>query len=296
MSAKHRLGSAARDRRGQPRHRRVSRRVRLRRTMAAVLATGLLVLGIAAIWQIGSPGRQPQQASAPGEGGSRTPTAAGSASGSPMPTLTTGDVASARETAGSSRAGSDQAVGRKKVPAHGTGKLVPVEVPGKDSTGAGRVVRYSLEIEQGMGTDAHAVATKVFAVLHDRRGWQTQDHVRFQHVTPKEEAQGAKIDIRITLASPTLTDKLCAPAKTGSTLSCFNRGRAVLNDARWQNGAKSYGTDVAAYRIYQVNHEVGHGLGHEHAKCPAHGTAAPVMVQQTIGREGCTAWPYPTRP
>jgi hypothetical protein len=51
---------------------------------------------------------------------------------------------------------------------------------------------------------------------------------------------------------------------------------------------------VARYRIYQVNHEVGHGLGHGHQSCPSPGRRAPVMVQQTLDLGGCTAWPYPS--
>ncbi len=55
-----------------------------------------------------------------------------------------------------------------------------------------------------------------------------------------------------------------------------------------------------AYRIYMINHEDGHALGHEHAHdCLADGLA-PAMMQQTIGLKGtsgrmCQAnpWPYP---
>ncbi|MEP7333809.1 MAG: DUF3152 domain-containing protein, partial [Terracoccus sp.] len=57
------------------------------------------------------------------------------------------------------------------------------------------------------------------------------------------------------------------------------------------------GTDVASYRIYLVNHEVGHGIGHGHLQCAGKGTPAPVMMQQTYGLDGCTAWPWPaTKP
>ena len=68
----------------------------------------------------------------------------------------------------------------------------------------------------------------------------------------------------------------------------------MLNLRRWVLGAAAYGKDVAAYRVYLVNHEVGHGIGHPHEYCGGTGQVAPVMMQQTYGLQGCTAWPWPT--
>ncbi len=56
--------------------------------------------------------------------------------------------------------------------------------------------------------------------------------------------KGAPVDIRVTVASPSLTDLLSAPPETEGALSCWERGRAVLNAARWERG------DIAAYRVY----------------------------------------------
>ena len=184
-----------------------------------------------------------------------------------------------------------------KVVERGSGTLTVVAVPaaalGTPPT-SGRTVRWTLETEGGLGVDATALATTVATVLADPRGWQTKDRVRFVNVSPAQAAKRADVDLRITLASPDLTDRLCAPLQTRGQVSCHNGGRVVLNARRWLLGAEAYGTDVAAYRTYLVNHEVGHGLGHGHAYCGGAGKVAPVMMQQTYGLKGCTAWRWPT--
>jgi hypothetical protein len=67
----------------------------------------------------------------------------------------------------------------------------------------------------------------------------------------------------------------------------------VLNHRRWMLGAPAYGANVAAYRQYLVNHEVGHFLGHSHVGCPGPGRYAPVMLQQTLRLDGCRSNPWP---
>jgi len=77
--------------------------------------------------------------------------------------------------------------------------------------------------------------------------------------------------------------------------------RVEINDARWVRGAAAYLGDLHAYRVYLINHEDGHAMGHMHAHQCLPGGLAPVMMQQTYGlisaRTGkpCQAnpWPYP---
>jgi hypothetical protein len=179
----------------------------------------------------------------------------------------------------------------------GSGRFTVVAMPAKALRPApadGRTVRYTVELEGGVDIRAEDFATTVGTVLTDPRGWQAKDGVRFVNVSPADAAKGATVDLHITLASPDTTDKLCAPLETRGQVSCHNSGRVVLNLRRWVLGAEAYGSDVAQYRIYLVNHEVGHGIGHAHAYCGGKGKVAPVMMQQTYGLKGCTAWPWPT--
>ena len=189
------------------------------------------------------------------------------------------------------------AASQRPVPDAGSGTISAVEIPSGPVKATGRTVAYGIDIEDGLPVAAADFAAVVHTVLVDDRGWQAKDGVRFAPVSPAERAVGAHVDIRVTLASPSLTAKLCAPLNTTvQQVSCWNGSRAVLNLTRWIRGASTYGDDLASYRDYLVSHEVGHGLGHGHEHCSGAGRPAPVMVQQTKDLEGCTAWPWPTSP
>jgi pyruvate/2-oxoglutarate dehydrogenase complex dihydrolipoamide acyltransferase (E2) component len=257
--------------------------VRLRRTIVgATLVAVVAVLGVR-LWR-GEDTAAPA-AAAPAPVVSRTALA-------PTRVVPAPETAEATEDGGPA----DEPAGLEEpdVPQNGTGSTHVVAVPAVANHASGRTVRYTVEVEGGLGVDEAQVAATVQGILLDERGWQGVDHVRFVNVSPERARAGGQVDIRVTLASPGLTDRLCAPMRTMSQVSCWNGERSVLNFRRWALGDDSYGADVARYRVYQVNHEVGHGLGHQHEQCAAQGARAPVMVQQTLGLGGCKPWPYPS--
>ncbi len=178
------------------------------------------------------------------------------------------------------------------MPRAGEGSFTVVDLPLGPTVRQGRDVTYSLEIEEGLEIDHTETAGLVQSVLHDERGWQTADGVRF---VPTGVEGIEDVDIRIRLSTPDTTDELCLPADTAGLYSCFNQGTAALNGARWINGTPSYDGELRAYRTHLINHEVGHGLGHGHPGCPGEGKPAPVMMQQSKGLDGCLArwWPVP---
>jgi hypothetical protein len=177
-------------------------------------------------------------------------------------------------------------------------------VPGHSAVvGTGTVHRYVVEVENGItGIDAGQFATMVQSVLSDKRSWAGHAGVALQRV------DSGPVDFHVSLTSAMTVRAICgydirietscySPAGNGQAVN-----RVVLNDARWVRGDPAYVGDLNAYRIYMVNHEDGHALGHEHAhECLANGLA-PVMMQQTIGLKSavngtlCSAnpWPYPT--
>jgi hypothetical protein len=180
----------------------------------------------------------------------------------------------------------------------------PAEAPPRSGSGAfvtaalniapnaqGRIVRYAVQVEDGVPVDPLDFARSINITLVDPRGWQAVDGIAFEEVADPTDAS-----IIVTLATPDTTDRLCAPLDTGGWLDCYSRGRAVINSDRWLLGAVSWGDDLDGYRHQVVNHEVGHAIGHGHAFCPGAGAPAPVMQQQTISLQGCApnAWPQAT--
>ena len=165
--------------------------------------------------------------------------------------------------------------------------VVPVHAPSPVPTG--NVQRYLVEVEGGLGIDPVAFAAAAQATLEDPRSWTAGGRPALQRV------DAGPVDFRVVLASPALTDELCAPLRTGGRYSCYQGERAVINAMRWLTGAEAYAGRLEDYRHYVVNHEVGHALGHGHAGCPGRGEPAPVMMQQTKGVGACTpsAWPFP---
>ena len=178
---------------------------------------------------------------------------------------------------------------------HGKGTFTAYPLAGSPAT-SGRPVTIGLDIEDGIVTDTSAVRRDISSALLDSRGWQAVDHVHFVMLDPQERSRGKKPEIIVTLASPDTVNKLCAPLETHGNVSCAKSGRAVINLRRWMLGVPFYDGDLAGYREYVVNHEVGHTLGHDHQSCPRKGRPAPVMLQQTLGLQGCTPWPWPKQP
>ena len=160
--------------------------------------------------------------------------------------------------------------------------------------GTGPLQRFVVEVEDGISVDGAAFAEAVTATLSDPRSWGNGGRMSFQRVGAAEAAS-EEYEFRVSLVSPGSMERYCPGVGTGGYTSCRYGERAVINLARWATAVPHYGGDIATYRLYVVNHEVGHALGNGHEDCPGAGQLAPVMQQQTLGLEGCTrnAWPFP---
>jgi hypothetical protein len=152
----------------------------------------------------------------------------------------------------------------------------------------GKVWRVQIAVEKGLPVDRRVFAEAVLATLNDPRGWNGADGSTFARTDSEN------YDARVVLASPGTTDQLCLPLDTIGELSCGIEETAVLNFKRWATGSKAW-ANIAYYRQYLVNHEVGHVIGYHHDVCAGEGEHATIMVQQTTTTSGCIPeeWPAP---
>ena len=182
-----------------------------------------------------------------------------------------------------------QPASARPVPTRATG--VYARAPGGTVRhGSGRLVTYRVEVETGAGQGAAAFAAAVDATLANAASWTGEGRWAVQRVD-REDA-----DLVIRLATSTTVGKVCEAAglDTGAYASCQTGRHVMINLDRWLHAVPEYRGDVALYRHYVINHEVGHGLGFGHQACPGRGRPAPVMQQQTYGLNGCmpNGWPY----
>ncbi|PKK12858.1 DUF3152 domain-containing protein [Thermomonospora sp. CIF 1] len=178
------------------------------------------------------------------------------------------------------------------VPRRGTGRFV--RAPGSTpKVGRGRLLRYAVEVEDGIGQQAAEFARIVDGVLAHRRGWTAGGEWAFKRVS------SSRYDFVVRLASPDTVDEICARygLDTEGEVNCAGGRDVVINLRRWLLLTPYYKDRPALYRALAINHEVGHRLGHGHVTCPRKGRPAPVMQQQIFGLKGCVinAWPYDAR-
>ena len=148
-------------------------------------------------------------------------------------------------------------------------------------------INFSLKIDSTLGLKVDCIGNLITSILNDTRGWVKVTEKEFQLV------EGTEKEFEFIFASPEKTDELCYPLETNGIYSCRNEDQIIINFFRWVNGAIDFGSDLETYRLYLINHEVGHILGWGHVGCPKEGALAPVMMQQSKSTMGCRPYGWP---
>lgn len=163
---------------------------------------------------------------------------------------------------------------------------------------AGTLKRFRIAVESNVANEIEEFTQIVSQALADQRSWIAGRQVRFQLV-----ADSAPYDFTIYLATRDTAHQMCST--TGVDIrrngipytSCQQTRKVIINLDRWRLAVPHFvdgSIPLEAYRLYLINHEVGHELGRRHEDCPGPGMPAPTMQQQTISLKACTAnpWPY----
>ncbi|WP_369227417.1 DUF3152 domain-containing protein [Streptomyces sp. R39] len=175
------------------------------------------------------------------------------------------------------------------IPATGPGTFVTA-AGASTRVGSGTVLRYRVDVENGIDLSVTDVARQVERILADPRGWTADGHSAFERVS------SGPTDFVVRVATPGTVDRICGEygLDTGGEVNCNVAKNVMVNLRRWLLATPVYAHRVKDYRALIINHEVGHFLGHGHVGCPGAGQPAPVMMQQIKGMHGClpNVWPY----
>ncbi len=151
-----------------------------------------------------------------------------------------------------------------------------------------RTVTYRVETRGKITASLATFKRQVAATYADPRGWRSAG------VVFKRVAKGGTFSVVLAQASHVPRFSSVCSAEW----SCRVGRYVIINQTRWQQASPAWRAakrPVREYRHMVVNHETGHWLGHGHRGCPGPGKLAPVMMQQSKGRDGCRFNPWPLR-
>lgn len=148
-------------------------------------------------------------------------------------------------------------------------------------------------------TTTGAFYTTARTIIKHPLGWEKLGYTF--HVFPSTTTAAAANfpPIHIMLTPQAVLDVRFPTFKSQRLSLCNMVTRDIfINEERWN---RWYDDDKSTmslrdYRFYVINHELGHALGFDHARCPGAGMPAPIMLQQTLGLGGCTPTWFPFSP
>lgn len=152
---------------------------------------------------------------------------------------------------------------------------------------ARHTVKYTISTRGSISTSVKTFRRQVDQTLNDPRGWASAG-IRFKRV-------GSGGSMSVVLSQASLVPSFSWGCS--SQWSCRVGRYVIINQDRWKYATPAWnagqGTTRRGYRHMVVNHEVGHWLGWHHSSCGGKGQKAPIMMQQSKGRDGCVFNPWP---
>lgn len=132
----------------------------------------------------------------------------------------------------------------------------------------------------------------IMDTLNHRHGWTKF----YKTLTFKQIYDSGNADLRFMIVKQPFVDCNETACKF---LNAYDPDTHTIyiNRKAWYGGTPYLpkSLDLHWYRMYIINHEVGHFLGHGH-KNNLRQAIAPVMMQQTLGLKGCQLPnPFPTK-
>jgi len=166
------------------------------------------------------------------------------------------------------------------------------------------IILYKTIVYPNVKFNSNTFSKIVNNILKDKRGWENHPkayndkYVSFLKVQNDFNTKCLKNNcLTIHLVLDKDVQNIC----NFIGLSCYdpNTNHIYINFNRWMNGSKEFFRDnpnstIKDYRIYVINHEVGHHLQRGHKKnCDKKTGKSFVMMQQTKGNVGCKSnhWP-----
>ncbi|WEV74199.1 DUF3152 domain-containing protein [Bifidobacterium sp. ESL0798] len=165
----------------------------------------------------------------------------------------------------------------------------------KTAAASGKQVRQYSYCVSGKGDvgDAGVIQSfenVVFRTLNDPRGWPRAG------ATFTYNADSSHCDFTVYLAQASQMQTFSA--NCSNSYSCCVGDNVIINQDRYNEATPqllSAGMSLDRYREMVINHETGHRLGHldNQPSCPASGSPAPLMQEQSMSLRGCTPneWP-----
>ena len=142
-------------------------------------------------------------------------------------------------------------------------------------------LKYKVSIDQDIKRNLKNFKNIIDKILSNKKSWP---HKFIQN--------DYNYDFQIILTPAKKIKKIC----DFKGLSCTDMYSNIIyiNNYRWTKGSKPSKLSLNDYRIYLINHEVGHILGIGHTN-PIKNQKVSVMVQQTLGIGDSKPNPWPTK-